>query len=108
MAPARFTQVTTYLQGYCATSTACHGTGAKEVVLRGTTVYDTLMGLTVGRCSNRPLGVAGDPAGSAFYGMLNGGCGSYRMPPACTAAPCSTAENLALVESWIANGALND
>jgi hypothetical protein len=106
---ATFSQVAAYLAGNCATSTACHGTGAREVVLRGTALYRTLTTLTVAKCSNRPAVVPGDPAGSALYGVLTGDCGRLLMPPGCAPTPpCGTAINLQIVQSWIQSGALEN
>jgi hypothetical protein len=103
-----FASVSAYLSGYCATSTACHGTGASRVVLRGTALYGTLTSKTVAKCSGEALVVPNDPAASALYDVLTGGCGKFFMPPACTSAPCGTADNIKLVETWIKSGAPNN
>lgn len=103
-----FADIRSYLMGYCATSTACHGTGAREIVFLGDDLFALLMEHTVPRCNGQPLVVPNEPAGSALYNVLTGGCGNFRMPPGCTRAPCGTDENLGVVESWIQSGAPAD
>jgi hypothetical protein len=100
-----FAGVATYLAGRCATSTACHGTGAREVVLRGDALYRTLLEGTVEKCSGQPMVVPGDPAGSAIYNVLAGGCGTFLMPPQCRPGPCGTLADRQMIETWIASGA---
>lgn len=106
--PATFTQIATYLTGYCATSTACHGPGAREVELTGAGTYDTLMTLNVARCSNQAMVFPGDPEASAFYNVLTDNCSNFRMPPSCPSNHCTGEENIQMIASWILAGALDD
>ena len=77
-------------------------------MLTGAATYDTLMSLNVSRCTNQAMVVPNDPTASAFYNVLSGGCGNFRMPPSCPSDHCTGEENIAMIESWILSGALND
>jgi hypothetical protein len=109
MAPApenvTFEQIDAYLVGVCSTSTACHGAGAREIVLRDGGTYDKLLEFTVERCDDQLLVVPNDPSASALYNLITGGCGNFRMPPACQSNMCTGIDNVRMVESWILDGA---
>jgi hypothetical protein len=104
--PVAYSQVVNFISNTCA---ACHLDAEKPNLddMNPTALYTTLTTTTVSLCGGNKLVTANDPSKSALLMVGTDKCSGLKMPAGCGTPLCFADKDIAMLTSWIQQGAKN-